>query len=244
MTNPPDTQTLFSAMDATWAPRALHNAGPFLLRDGQGGGKRVSAASTAASTIHDADIDTAETGMKALGQTPLFQLRPEDKALDETLARRGYDLIDPVTFYARQTADLAGLEIPKDTLLQGSYALAIMASLWATGGIGPARLAVMDRVAAPKRYLLLRHANQPRGCAFIAASGNMAMIHALEVLPSARRAGLGRAATQFAARWAAKQNAEWLALACLTDNSAACALYESLGFTAISHYHYRQAPSA
>jgi N-acetylglutamate synthase len=35
------------AMEATWPPAATTRLGPWLLRDGKGGGKRVSAATLA-----------------------------------------------------------------------------------------------------------------------------------------------------------------------------------------------------
>ena len=47
--------TLQAAMDATWPAAAMHRAGPWMLRNGAGGGKRVSAATAEAewlSLIH------------------------------------------------------------------------------------------------------------------------------------------------------------------------------------------------
>ncbi|NJS39630.1 MAG: GNAT family N-acetyltransferase, partial [Rhodobacteraceae bacterium] len=36
--------TIAAVMEATWPPAHHWQAGPFLMRDGAGGGKRVSAA--------------------------------------------------------------------------------------------------------------------------------------------------------------------------------------------------------
>ena len=54
-------------------------------------------------------------------------------------------------------------------------------ALWAEGGIGPARLAVMDRVTLPKTAILGRTGDRAAGVAFVAATGDCAMLHALEV---------------------------------------------------------------
>ncbi|TMV56955.1 GNAT family N-acetyltransferase, partial [Thioclava sp. BHET1] len=40
----PDGEAIFAALDASWPAAALHHAGPWLIREGRGGGKRVSAA--------------------------------------------------------------------------------------------------------------------------------------------------------------------------------------------------------
>jgi N-acetylglutamate synthase len=42
-------------LEATWPPAARHRAGPWVLRDGAGGGKRVSAA-TAEGPVTAADL--------------------------------------------------------------------------------------------------------------------------------------------------------------------------------------------
>ena len=39
---------LFAAIDATWPPATMTQAGPWTIREGKGGGQRVSAASTEA----------------------------------------------------------------------------------------------------------------------------------------------------------------------------------------------------
>lgn len=60
---------LAEVTEATWPPAATHRHGPWLIREGQGGGQRVSAAS-ATGNWTEADIPTAEAAMRALGQPP------------------------------------------------------------------------------------------------------------------------------------------------------------------------------
>lgn len=242
MTEQPTLQRLFDTMDATWAPFAMHREGRFLLREGQGGGQRVSAASLTGEGFDNADIEQAEAGMARLGQRSLFQLRPQDQELDAALAQRGYQIVDPVTLYVAETAALGRMDQRPESVLSGPIALEMMAKAWAKGGIERARIDVMNRVAVAKRYMLLRYDNRPAGAGFVAVNGDVAMLHALEVSPKARRQGIGRTATAFAGQWAGEQGAAWLALATVKENTGACALYESMGFEARTAYHYRRGP--
>ena len=236
-----DLKRLFAALEATWPAAATETVGPFTVRDGSGGGKRVSAA-TAHGPATDAQIDTAEAAMTRMGQTPLFQIRPGDEALDTALEARGYTIVDPTRIYAAPVADIAGLEkTGKDVkTIHGWGPLAFMLELWREGGIGPERVAVMNRAADPKTGLLGRIGNAPGGTAFVSVDGDVAMLHALEVRDSSRRGGMGRGATIDAAMWAADQGATTFALACTEANTGANALYAGLGMRDVGGYHYRQ----
>lgn len=236
-----DLTRFFAALDATWPAAATHACGPFTIRDGQGGGKRVSAATATGPATAD-DLPAAEAEMKALGQTPLFQIRPGDEALDSLLADRGYDIVDPTRLYAAPIDTVA--DAPKDKrdvkTIHGWGPLAFMLELWADGGIGPERIAVMERAAEPKTGFLGRMANSPGGTAFVSVHDGIAMLHALEVRKTSRRGGMGRIATIDAAIWARESGATTFALACTQANTAANALYAGLGMADMGGYHYRQ----
>jgi len=234
----PDAAALFAAIDATWAPASRRRLGPWTLRQGRGGGKRVSAA-TAEAPVGPDDPEHAERAMARLDQRPLFMIRESDAALDRTLAERGYKVIDPVTLYAAPTAALAQAPLPPLSVFDIWPPLAIMTDLWATGGIGAGRTAVMDRVDAPKSAILARHADQPAGVAFVAAHAGIAMIHAIVVRPDMRRKGLGGNMLRKAARWGQDHGATSLALAVTRANTAANALYASHRMVVVGHYHYR-----
>ncbi len=224
---------LAEVMEATWPPVRRWPLGPFTLRDGAGGGKRVSAASCN-GPFTETDLDALDAAMAE----PLMLIRDGDAALDAALNARGWRIVDPVIAYAAPVAALTA-ELPALTAFAHWPPLQIARSLWAEGGIGPARIAVMDRVAGPKAALLGRTGDRPAGVAFVACTGDEAMVHALEVRDSQRRQGLGRNLIHAAANWAAEQGAARLSLVVTRQNTAARALYARLGMQAVGQYHYR-----
>ncbi len=224
---------LAQVMDATWPPARAWRQGPFTLRDGAGGGKRVAAASCAGDWT-DADIDAAEAAMA----DPLILIRAGDEALDAALQTRGWRLVDPVVAYAAPVDQLKA-ELEPLAAFAHWPPLQIARSIWEEGGIGPARVAVMDRVTGAKCAILARNADRPAGAAFVARLGQDAMLHALEVRPHQRRNGVGAVLLHAAANWASLQGATRLALVVTAQNAAARALYTRLGMQVVGHYHYR-----
>lgn len=219
-------------MEATWPPAASRRLGPWRLRDGAGGGKRVSAA-TAEGNWTDPDITLAEQAGNRL-----WMIRPQDAALDAALATRGYHIIDPVIAYAAPVTAFAAP--PRMTTFAHWPPLQIAADLWAEGGIGPERLAVMHRAQTPKTAILARNADRPAGAAFVALHGQTALLHALEVSPASRRQGSAQNILNAAAHWAAGHGADTLALVVTVANQPARALYERMGMQPAGRYHYRQ----
>jgi len=233
-----DQGVLLDVLEQTWPQAATARAGPWTIRQGMGGGKRVSAA-TAEAAVSPPDLKTAEAAMVALDQTPLFMIRDGEDALDTMLAAAGYAIIDPVVLYSAPLALLTSTPVPPVSSFCIWPPLAIMADLWAAGGIGPARLAVMDRAEGVKTTLLARWSDQPAGVAFVAIHRNVAMIHAIEVAPGHRRKGVGANIVRAAAHWAQDRGATHLTLAVTRANAAGNALYSSLGMQVVGQYHYR-----
>jgi N-acetylglutamate synthase len=232
---------IYEVLEGTWPAAAVHRVGPWTIREGQGGGSRVSAA-TANAVVTAGDLLTAEQAMTALGQPPLFMIRDTDDALDVLLTDVGYQIKDPVLAYAAPVTNLAAHGLPPKTAFQAWPPLAIQAEIWATGSIGPERLAIMDRVLRPKASFLGRMQDQPAGCVFVACHGTQAMVHALEILPPFRCQGLARHLLIAAARWAQGQGMLELSLVVTRANVAANALYASLGMGVVGQYHYRIRP--
>ena len=224
-------------MDATWPPARLFRQGPWLLREGRGGGQRVSSA-TAEETVSDSDIRSAEDGMRGISQRPLFMIRPEDTDLDVWLASRNYEVVDPVTLYVAPVGELTR-DLPMTKAIPSWPPLAMQKDIWASGGIGPGRLDVMARAGVATTFLG-RTGDLPAGTAFVAADGEIGMLHALEVDPLARRKGVGGALMAAAANWLSDKGADWLAVAVTDANAAANALYRQLGMRRATAYHYRR----
>lgn len=234
----PDASKTYAVVEATWPPHEVLTCGPFTLRDGRGGGKRVSAG-TLDHPAEDADITRAEEAMRDLGQVPLFQLREGEDAFDAQLERLGYNVVDPVTMYAASAEALATERPPRTAAIPAWEPLKIMEEIWATGGIGPARIEVMKRAKGPKTGLVSRWNDQPAGTAFLAMHDGIGMVHALEILPQHRRQGLGRWLMLRAAFWVLAQGGHTLSVICTTRNQGANGLYTSMGMQVVGHYHYR-----
>ncbi|WP_296640207.1 GNAT family N-acetyltransferase [Roseinatronobacter sp.] len=220
-----------AALSATWPAARAWSQDGWTLRDGAGGGKRASAASAEAGA-RAADL----AGLMPDGA--LAMLRPGEEALESDLAALGYSVVDPTLIYAAPVDDLAQ-KPPHVSLFDIWPPLAIMREIWADGDIGPARLAVMDRVTGPKTGLIARLSDRAVGCGFCAIHDGIAMLHAVEIAPAYRRQGAARTMLHGAAHWAQGQGADWLALAVTEANAPARALYEAAGMQVVTRYHYR-----
>ena len=230
--------SLFAALDATWPAARSFPVGPWTIREGAGGGQRVSAA-TANGKATEEDISAAEAAMRAIGQQSLFMIRKKDAELDVSLVERGYEMVDPVAVYTADVATVARSAEPA-SILASWPPLAIQREIWASGGVGDARLQVMARAACDKVALLARYGDRAVATTFVACDGPIAMLHALEVAPIARRRRVGTAMMAAAADWAKRHGADTLALMVTRDNAPANALYRSLGMTETGQYHYRR----
>jgi len=161
----PEVQTLYEVCARTWPAASQAQVGSWTIRDGAGGGQRVSAA-TCDGPVQD--IAAAEAAMGALGQVPLFMIRSGEADLDGALEARGYAIKDPVNVYACPVSHLTDRPIPKVTAFTIWEPLHIMRDIWHSGGIGAERIAVMERCTAPKTGLLGRLNDHPAGAGYCA----------------------------------------------------------------------------
>lgn len=223
---------LAERLEATWPPLRKWRQGDWWLREGAGGGQRVSAASPAGSGAV-AELDSVIAAMA----DPLFLLDPADHAVDQALAARGFVRHDPVLILSADPSGMAGQGVefgwPVPQPVQ---------ALWAQGKIGPARLAVMDRVQGPKAALWITDQGRPLAVGFCGMAGDFAGVHAVFVAPDQRGQGLGLGLMQGIAHWAVGQGARQLALAVTCANQPARQLYARLGMDEIGASHYRKPP--
>lgn len=234
----PSPTDLFDAVDATWAPLAFHHHAGWLIREGAGGGQRVSATTLLPET-QNYKISTACTKMASLGQQPLFMIRNADTILDAELQGLGYQIVDPVVILIAPIAELFK-NFPDQ--MQTIHALNEpdnnAKKIWAAGGIDQKRLDVMARVTGPKTVLSAGE----MGVAFAAIHNDIAIVHAVEVASNHRRKGVANAMMHKAFEWAKDQKCEWGAVLTVRVNIPARNLYENLGMTKAAAYHYRLKP--
>ncbi|CUH76421.1 putative acetyltransferase [Tritonibacter multivorans] len=232
---------VFDLLDATWPAAARIKSGPFTLREGLGGGSRVSAATLDAGrdAATDDALMQAEAGMDALGQKRIFQIRPAQEGFDVVLQARGYEARDETRLWSCPVDLLCDQQIPRVTTFCVWQPLAIQREIWAEGGIGPERLAVMERVRGPKTAILGRRDDKPAATAFVAIHAGRAMLHALEVRADHRRHGMGEWMMRQAAIWARDHGAVELCVLATAANAGANALYARLGMQQGDGYHYR-----
>jgi GNAT superfamily N-acetyltransferase len=222
--------------------------GPFLVPRARTGGNRVCAARLADSeddgaSVTEAQIRAVAEAQGAMGEAPLFMVFDWQAPLDARLEHEGYGLRDATDMLLAPVADIAAPP-PPVSCFEIWPPLAMTEDIWAEGGIGPDRLAVMHAARGPKTSLFGRIDDRPAGAAFVAIDPPVAMLHALEVTPRARRKGLARLMMRAAAHWAAGQGARDFAVLVTRANAPAQALYALLGLRAVGRYHYRTKPKA
>lgn len=229
----PSDHDLFAAVDATWPAHAKTELDGWTLREGRGGGQRVSAASG------QGDIAKAEAAMLALGQDRLFMIRSDQTDLDAELADRGYQIKDPVDLLVGDAAAMSDGFSPKLDAIFTTIPMPILAEIWAAGGIGPGRLNVMQRAICDKTYIMGRLDAHPAAVAYAGASHNICMAHAVEVLTGARRRGVAQRMMQAAAWWGLRQGADLFCVLATQANTGAQSLYRKMGMETVTQYHYR-----
>lgn len=234
---------LAQAFEASWPPAELARAGGLVVGRGAGAGGRVSSA-RADGPWTGADIDAAEALHARWDQRSLFRAWDQDHALIGALEARGYRAEIPTLVMAAPVALLTDRPLPRVTTFAIWPPLAIQRQVWEAGSINPARQAVMERVVLDKTALLGRTEDRAAAAAFVARSGDVAMLHALEVLAPFRRKGLAGWMLRQAAFWAADRGASRLALAVSRANTSAQALYQRHGFAEVASYAYYARPEA
>lgn len=229
---------VLEAAEATWPPAEVARDGGIETGRGMGAGGRVSASRAASPDWREADLQAAVARHLAWGQPPLVRAWDDDTRMNAVLAAGGWQRFKPTAILLRPVAALMAQPVPPMAAFALWPPLAIQRELWAAGGIGPERQAVMQRVAGPRAALMGRVRDRVAGTAFVAAHGPVAFLHAVVVEPGLRRHGVGATLVRKAAHWAAGSGASALALAVARENAGAMALYDSLGFTEAAGYAY------
>lgn len=229
----------FTAIEQTWPAAQQIEVEGWIVRQGLGGGSRVSSA---VATTDAPDIKLMEVTQASLGQPALVMVRDDQEALDETLKQMGYRAKDPTLLMTAAVAKVAEPPPPVRAFTVDWPPLKAQLELWAANGIGPDRIEVMNRALGPKCSLIGRVEDQIAGTGYLAIAGSVAMVHALEVRSDLRRQRVAFYMMRAAAIWAQDHGAQTLCVAVTHANEGARALYTSLGLETVGHYHYREKP--
>lgn len=228
---------LARAFEATWPAAEYAQAGGFLIGRGEDAGGRVSSARVAGDWS-DGDIPAAVAIHDRWGQPPMFRALDDDARLIAALEGHGFSRHNPTVIMDIDISALIDREIPPVTAFSIWPPLAIQREFWSAGNIGPARQAVMNRIAGPVTSILGRIEDRAAGAAFAAIEGEVAMVHCIEVAPGFRRKGAAEWMMRKAAFWALEHGATRMALAVTRANEAAVGLYRKLGFREVAGYSY------
>lgn len=228
---------LARAFEDTWPAADYADAGGFRVGRGLGAGGRVSSARAVGPWVAD-DIPAAERIHQGWDQQPIFRVLDTDPDLADALLAVGYRRESPTSIMQAPVAMLMDQVIPPLTTFAVWPPLAIQHDLWTSGTITLARQAVMGRVTGPRSSILGRIDDRAAGAAFAAVHADVAMVHAVEVLPAFRRRGLAGWMMRQAAIWAAGNGATRMALAVSRANAGARATWDRLGFAEVAGYSY------
>lgn len=225
------------AFEETWPAAEYREVGGFRLGRGLGAGGRVSSVRPLQGWT-EKGIAQAADAMREWGQKPLFRTDQGDQRLSDALRAQGLTPANPTVLMQIATSRLTDTPVPPITALRSWPPLAIQREIWIQGGIDAARQAVMERVTLPRVSLLGRMQDRAGGAGFVAVAGDVAMLHALEIVAPARRQGLAQWMIREAGAFAAEQGATRLALAVTQANAPALSLYDKLGFERMGSYLY------
>lgn len=231
----PDAQQLDPVIPATWPAMNVERVGSVTLRAG-GGGQRATAA-TVDGAFSKPDVIAAEIAMQSRSEC-LFRIRPGEEELAQFLETRGYVRRDPTNMLVMAIDGLAACELKPVSAFQIWPPLRIMNEIWEQSDVGPDRRANMARVEGSKTGLFGRGLDKPAGVGFAAIHDDIAMIHAVAVLPGIRRQKVAENMMIASAKWAQDLGAKWLATLCTQENEIANSLYQSLGMTSVGSYYY------
>jgi N-acetylglutamate synthase len=188
----------------------------------------------------------AARGLPAMIAVPYPAGRPADTALDPLLAQLGWTIRpDAATVMTAQSASVTGCsgreDIRVDVDAEPDYA---WLHRYHYRGQELPPIAIRVLASAPwQAFASVRVDGETIAIGRVAGHGDWAGLTAIEVDPACRRQRLGTAVTVALARHAAERGGfGHLYLQVTDDNTAARALYQTLGFTDHHGYHYRIEP--
>ncbi len=185
-----------------------------------------------------AAVERVERLYRERGLPAVFQVRPG--SLDELLEERGYRFGSPTEVWTAEVADVTeratrAAEVHVSDAPDGDW----LDLWWSVDGRGDDQaLAVAGKIlsAGPARYASVRDDAGVAAVGRLAVVGDWGGLYCVAVRPDARRRGLGTAILRGVLEQSDVSRC-WLQVR--SDNHAARAMYDRLGFTPAARYHYR-----
>lgn len=254
----PTPAELDALADSGWPAIEREPLGPWTLRFADGVTNRANSVLPTGhvdAVALPSAVDAAEQAYRRRGLPAVFQVSPAtDQALPVELAARGYRehsatsilVADRATVATALDARAPGSPPAPDSTVVHGPSRPWMDLWWSVDGRGgDASRAVAERIltGAPALYASSGAPGRPAAVARLALVGEWGGLFAVATRPADRRRGHAAALIRALAAAAASHGVERLWLQVMADNTAALALYRSLGFTPASSYAYWTAPA-
>jgi GNAT superfamily N-acetyltransferase len=192
-----------------------------------------------------AAVDAAERFAAAHDEAALVQVCPAcPPSLDDELDVRGYSWAEVVSLQVADSRPVADRQAPAGLRIQTHAA---PDDSWCDLALAGPRLraerVMLARVPGPSAYVTVEQQGEPVAVGRAVADDGWAGIFSMVTAPAARRRGGGSAVLATLAGWALDRGCDRLYLQVEQTNEAARGLYAAVGFTELSRYHYRRAPT-
>ncbi|WP_348946076.1 GNAT family N-acetyltransferase [Chitinibacter sp. FCG-7] len=232
---------------SAWPALASEYLDGWVLRFAQGYTKRANSV----TPLWQGDLpmlqklDYCELRYQQQGLPVVFKLTPASQSLDEALAVRGYQLVDPSSV---QTRPLQAGDFAFDAAVQSSDTLseAWFAQFVALNNVSAAHQSsarqMLGSYACPTQFATLYHEGKAVACALAVVQFNTVLLYDVVTLAGQRRQGYARRLVGHLLAWAQAQGAEKAVLQVVAANTPALALYAKLGFIEQYPYWYRRQP--
>jgi RimJ/RimL family protein N-acetyltransferase len=156
--------------------------------------------------------------------------------LDDALAARGYDAVDPTVVMTADVPEVPG-DVPDELSIDDFPSPDWLALWWSVDGRYREHIAVVRDIVTG---VAAAYAHIPgRAVGRGVPQGEWYGIYCMAVAPPVRRRGFGGEVLRALLGHARKQGARRAYLIVLERNAAARALYERAGFRVAGQYHYR-----
>jgi ribosomal protein S18 acetylase RimI-like enzyme len=234
-----------------WPAAKVHYDGAWLIRltPGHPARRLNSVNPLDPGDVHNLDERIARAGaeFEAVSRELTFRMSPlSGDVLSAYFDRMGWRWLAPSLVMHRPLDDelVAGAmdQIPMKDMSR--FVGAAIKAQGATNILRPALTEILAAIEPEAGLFALERDEDPIATAICVQDGDLAGLFEIATAAAERGKGYGRRIVLSALKWARLRGARIAWLQVEESNVHARALYESLGFTELYRYHYRQPPEA